>query len=176
MSTRSWVQRQLNRPIAGRERSTATACGLLVLLAAAGLILTGPTHSAGRSSDRPRTITASGEATPSWTPTAAGETKATAEKFLAGYVAYLYGQAPASQVKDATRDFVSALEGERRQVPPGIRALHPHVVAVQVSPQAPGRALATALVSDAEVVRYPIRLLLTQTGGRWRVSGLEATQ
>jgi hypothetical protein len=178
MSPRGWIRRQLDRPLAGHELRAAAVCGLL-LLAAAGLILTSPTHSRIGSDEHARsttrTVAASGELIPRWTPAVAAETKATAETFLAGYLAYLYGRAPARQVKDAAGDFVLALERERQQVPPGIRALHPRVVGVDVSPQAPGRAIAVALVSDAEVVHYPIRLILAQTGSAWRVSGLEST-
>ncbi len=164
----------MSAPTVGRERRRAIICGLLVLLVAVGLILTTGRHSVVAASERARpTQTATRETNSRWTAQAAAETKATAETFLAGYLAYLYGHAPASQVKDGTGAFVRALEGERLHVPPGIRALHARVVGIDVSPQAPGHAVAGALVSDAEVVRYPIRLILTQAGGRWRVSGLE---
>jgi hypothetical protein len=179
MSARGWVPRQLDRPIAGRERRTATMSALLLLVAAAGLILTSPTRStignAELAHPTARTVTTPEEPAPRWTPSAAAETKATAKTFLAGYLAYLYGQAPATQVKDATGMLVRAFERERLRVPPGIRALHPRIVGITVSPQTPGSVIATALISDTEVVHYPIRLILTETGSAWRVSGLKST-
>ncbi len=166
MSARGWIRRQLDRPIAGREGRTATVCGLLLLLAAAGLVLTRPSplHCRRRQRSGPHPgVHASGRVAQRWTPAIAAATRSTAETFLAGYLAYLYGQAPASAVKDATEAFVDALEHEPLRVPPGIRALHPRIVSVIVSPQAPGRAIAAAVVSDGEVVHYPIGLILTQT-------------
>lgn len=121
-------------------------------------------------------VTPSGEATSRWTPADAAAATASARTFLDGYLPYLYGQAPIGEVKDSTAGFLRALERERRMVPPGIRALHPHVVAIHVSPQAPGDAIGCVLVSDGEVVRYPIRLLLTETAQRWLVSGLQGAR
>ncbi len=179
MSPRRWIRRQLERPVAGHERSTAAVCGLLLMLAAAGLILTSPSRPAVESRRPAHPATASaparGEANSRWTPATAAEAKGTAGTFLHGYLAYLYGQAPASQVKDATGPFVASLEHARREVPPGIKALHPRVVSLAVSPQPPGHAIATALVTDAEVVHYPIRLLLTESSPGWQVTGLEGT-
>jgi hypothetical protein len=181
MRALGWIARllQLDKPIAGRERSIATVCGLLLLLGAAGLILTSPTHSAVGSSERarPRTLTLSASGTAPRRSTAAvgAHAKATAERFLAGYLAYVYGRAPASRVRDATVAFAGSLEHQPQRVPPGIRALRPRLVSVTVSLQGPGRVIASALVSDAEVVHYPIRLLLTDNGAGWRVSGLEST-
>jgi hypothetical protein len=180
VSPRRWIRRQLQRPIAGHERSTATVCGLLLLLAAATLILTSPNRPAVESR-RPAspslasTPATRGEARPQWTPAIAAEAKSTAATFLHGYLAYLYGQAPASQVKDATWTFVGSLEHARGEVPPGIKALHPRVVSLAVSPLPPGHAIATALVSDAEVVNYPIRLRLTEGSPGWQITGLEGT-
>ncbi len=180
MSPRRWIHRQLQRPIVGHERSTATVCGLLLLLAAAGLILTSPNPPAveSRRPARPRlasTPATRREAKSRWTTATAADAKSTATKFLHGYLAYLYGQAPASQVRDASGAFVGYLEHARGEVPPGIKALHPHVVSLAVSPQAPGHAIATAIVTDAEVVHYPIRLLLTEGSPGWQVTGLEST-
>lgn len=181
MSPRRWIRRQLERPIAGHERSTATVCGLIFAVAAAGLILTSPSHPTLESSRRghPTKATATtreqGEAKPWWTPAIAADARSTAATFLHGYLAYLYGQAPASQVTDASAAFVGALEHARGEVPPGVNGLHPRVVSLDVSPQPPGHAIATALVSDAEVVHYPIRLALTEGSRGWLVSGLEGT-
>ncbi len=181
MSPRRWIRRhQLQRPIAGHERSTATVCGLLLIVAAAGLILTSPNRQ-NLDSYRPAppttasTPAARGEARPRWTPAIAFEAKSTAATFLHGYLAYLYGHAPASQVKDATSAFVGSLEHARVEVPPGIKALHPRLLSVAVSPLPPGRAIATALVTDAEVLHYPIRLLLTEGSHGWQATGLEGT-
>ncbi|HTZ65628.1 MAG TPA: hypothetical protein VMB51_16125 [Solirubrobacteraceae bacterium] len=180
MSPRRWIRRQLQRPIAGHERSTATVCGLLLLLAAAGLILTSPSRPALESHRPAHPTTAStpaarGQPSPRWTPAIAAEANATAATFLHGYLAYLYGHALASQVKDASGAFVGSLEHARGEVPPGIKALHPRVVSLAVSPLPPGHAIATALVTDAEVVHYPIRLLLAEGSPGWQVTGLEGT-
>ncbi|HTU31505.1 MAG TPA: hypothetical protein VMF07_19090 [Solirubrobacteraceae bacterium] len=180
MSPRRWIRRQLQRPIAGHERSTAAVCGLLLLLVAAGLILTSPRRPAVESRRPVRPSLAStpstrGQARPRWTPAIAAEAKATAATFLHGYLAYLYGHAPASQVNDASGPLVGSLEHARGEVPPGIKALHPRLVSVAVSPQAPGHAIATALVTDAEVVHYPIRLVLSKGSAGWQVTGLEGT-
>jgi hypothetical protein len=164
--------------MSGHERSTFALCGLIVVVAVAGLILTSPTHSNLANPEAHRTAAYADPGsytTPQWTPASEADTKATAETFLSGYLAYLYGQAAASQVRDATGSFVHSLERGHLQVPPGIRALHPRVVSLDVSPRGPGRVLAVALVGDAEVVHYPIRLVLTESARGWRVSGLEAT-
>jgi hypothetical protein len=176
MSARGWIRRQLDRPLAGHERSAVTVCGLLLLLAAAGLVLPSPRSSGVAGGERrPRTqvVHASGTAAPRWTPAVAAHTKSTAETFLATYLAYVYGQAPASGVKDATSALVHSLEHEQLRVPPGIRALHPRVLRVTFSSQATERAVAIALITDAEVVRYPIGLVLTESGGRWHVASVE---
>lgn len=180
MSPRSWIRRQLQRPIAGHERSTATVCGLLLLLAAAAVILTSPNRPAVESSRPSHPATAGTPATqreagPRWTPAIAAAAKSSAATFLHGYLAYLYGQGPASQVKDASGAFVASLEHARAEVPPGIKALHPGMVSLTVASQPPGAAIATALVSDAEVVHYPIRLLLTESSSGWQVTRLEGT-
>lgn len=176
-----WGRWQLDRLIVDRERSGTTVCGLLLALAAAGLILTGPTRpSAVRRTEPTRAITsnvaANGEAVRRWTPADDDAAAATARAFLDGYLPYLYGQAPAGRVEDATTGFARALERGRRVVPPGIRTLHPRVVAIHASPLEPGHAIASALVSDGEVVQYPIRLVLTETARRWLVSGLEGAR
>jgi hypothetical protein len=176
---RGWFRYRLDRQVAGRQCSTVTACGLLLALATAGLILTSPTHSPVGGSEparRTSTVIASGGGAPYWALADAAKIRSVTETFLAGYLAYLYGQAPASQVKDATPTFARTLERKRLQVPPGIRVLHPRVVGIQVSPRAPGRVIATALVSDTEVVHYPIRLALTDSASAWRVSGLESAR
>jgi hypothetical protein len=173
-----WVRR-VDRPIEGPERTTTTICGLLLALAAAGLILTSPTRPSAVPRSQPArttTSTISGKASWRWTPADAAAAGASARRFLEGYLPYLYGQAPAGHVKDATAGFVRALERERRIVPPGIRALHPRLLAVHVSPQAAGQAIGIALVSDGEVVHYPIRLALVAAGQRWLVSGLEGAR
>ncbi len=178
MSPRSWIGHQLEQLLAEHRHRAATVCGLLLLLAAVGLVLNRPDTSAvvgSEQANRTPALHASGSAAPRWTLATSAATKSTAERFLAGYLAYLYGRAPASTVQDATGAFVRILQHEPLRVPPGIRGLHPRVVGVNVSPQPPGRAIALALVSDAEVVHYPIRLTLTQTGSRWRVSGLQGT-
>ena len=173
----AWVRRRLDRPIAGHERLTVTLCGLLLALAAAGLILTAPTHSsAHRPGDAHTARSAVAASRWRWTPADAAAATASARAFLAGYLPYVYGQAPAVQVRDTTAALVRSLQRERRVVPPGITGLHPHVVALAVSPQEARDALAVAVVSDGEVVHYPVRVALTEAAKRWVVSGLESSR
>jgi len=171
------VRRQLERPIAGHERRVATICGLLLALAAAGLILTTPhssvTHRRATAATGPSAVAASPWR---WTPADVAAATASARTFLAGYLPYVYGQASPGQVSDAATGFVRALERERRVVPPGIKALHPRVVALTVSPAGAGHAIASASVGDGDVVHYPVRLALTEVSKRWVVSGLESAQ
>jgi hypothetical protein len=179
MSARRWIRRQLDRPTAEHERRTIALCGLILVVTIAGLVLTNPARPTGVSGRQKQTTAAAinpgGNTPPPWSRAAEAAANATAETFLRGYLAYLYGHAPASQVGDATESFVRSLEPGHLQVPPGIRALRPRVVSLDVSQQGAGRVLAVALVSDAEVVHYPIRLVLTESARRWQVSGLEAT-
>jgi hypothetical protein len=172
-----WIRRQLDRSIAGHEHSTATVCGLLLLIAAAGLILTTPSHPSVQAREHTPSKPTQASSAPSarWTPGNATDTKAVAEAFLGSYLVVLYGQGPASQVKDATAAFVRSLQQGPRRVPPGIRGLHPRIVSLQITPQESSGAVALALVSDGEVVRYPVRVVLTDSGGRWLVSSVEST-
>lgn len=173
MSPRRWIRRQLDRPIAGHEHRTATVCVLLLVVAVAGLILTAPSRpvEAPENSHTKLTIHTSSAPPLEWTPENAADAKDAAETFLGAYLAFLYGQAPASTI-DTTAAFGRSLQQAPHRVPPGIGELHPRVVSLQVSAHGSSEALALALVSDGEVVHYPIRLVLTDGGGRWLVSGL----
>ena len=178
MTPHHGIRRSSERPIAWYKRTSTAVCWLLVLLAAVGLTLTSSPHPTRERSRRAvsnmsRPAPPHGRTTRRWTPGIAVDAKATAVVFLHGYLAYLYGHAPASHIRDASRELARALE--QTQAPPGIKALHPRLVTLAVSPRAPGDAIATALVSDTPVIHYPIRLILREHGSGWRVSGLAGT-
>lgn len=180
MSPGGWIRRQLDRPIGESERRAAFTVVTVVLIAATLLLAMTSTgvpaarHARGPRANRTPIVHARDDTATRWTPAVAATARSTAETFLAGYLPFLYGQVPVSAVRDATGAFVGALEHTPMRVPPGIRRLHPRVVGVTVSRQGPSGAIAVALVGDAEVVHYPIRLILTQSGSHWRVAGLEA--
>ena len=98
----------------------------------------------------------------------------TLDGFLAGYLRYLYGHGTASQIKDATAALTRSLEQHPLRVPPGVRTRTPRVLRLIATPAPPGLLGATAIVSDGEVIDYHIPLFVTNSGGQWLVSGLEA--
>src|SRR5580704_4925836 len=105
-----WLTSLRDRPIADGERGAAMATVTVLLIAAAILLVLSqpgsrrrrtswrqPAPSVVQSAPAPRTR-ASENVTAPLTP---GGARA-ADLFLAGYLSYLYGHAPASQVKGAT--------------------------------------------------------------------------
>lgn len=176
MSTGAWIRRQRDRPIAEHERRTALATAAVLLTATAVLLaLTAPgahqQHTVRTSQVRnaPALQTPAGETT---TAPLTPVVEEAANRFLGGYLSYLYGHAPATQVKGATARFTRSLEAHPPRVPPGIRARAPRVVALHITRAPRGLVGVTALVNDGGLVNYPIGLLLEPQGGQLLVSGL----
>jgi hypothetical protein len=198
----AWLTSLRDRPIAESERTRAMAT-VTVLLVAATILLalsraTGQAQHGGRprqaspANSAPRTTPgtsvsragASGSASAPYgstlddrMPSAPGLARA-ADLFLAGYLRYLYGHGPASQVLDATPALLRSLLTHLPRVSPGMLATRPRVVALHSvpassAPTSSGLFSVSAVVNDGGVVNYAIDLLLTQRNGRLLVSGIE---
>jgi hypothetical protein len=96
----------------------------------------------------------------------------TSRGFLAGYLAYVYGRAPASEIKDATPVLVVSLQAHPPRVSPATRERKARIVALHTVPAPAGRVAVQALVNDGGLVDYPLELLLEDRDGRLLVSAL----
>jgi hypothetical protein len=175
-----WLTSLRDRPIAESERRTAMAA-VAVLLAATALLLalTRPAGQRQRTTERPspspaRSASAVHAHAPetSTAPLTPRIARA-ADLFLAGYLAYLYGHTPASQIKDATAALLHSLEAHPPRVSPGMRSREARLVSLHTTQAPSGLLGVSALVTDGGLVDYPIGLLLAPRGGRPLVSGLD---
>lgn len=177
-----WLTSLRDRPIAESERGAAMASVTVLLIAAAILlVLSQPGDQSRRTSRRhpaPSVVAsalaprarASENVTVVLTP---GVARA-ADLFLTGYLGYLYGHTPASQVKGATTTLVRSLGADPPRVSPAMRTRQARVLALHTIP-APSSGLVgvSALVNDGGLVDYSIGLLLEDHAGRLLVTGLE---
>jgi hypothetical protein len=172
---------QRDRPLAESERRAAMAV-VVVLLAATALLLalTRPDGQRQLAIERPspspaRSASAARAHAPetSTAPLTPGIARA-ADLFLAGYLAYLYGHTPASQIKDATAALLHSLEAHPPRVSPGMRSREARLVSLHTTQAPSGLLGVSAVVTDGGLVDYPIGLLLlAPRGGRLLVSGLD---
>lgn len=178
----AWLTSLRDRPIAARERRTALA--VFAVLLAASAVLLAATRPAWQHDPAQRQLGASaGSASrpPAPASRAANTTRVApvlarvAHGFLAGYLAYLYGHAPARAVRDAAPALLRSLRAHPPLVSPATRARHPRVLSLHPAPAPVGRIGVSALVGDGELASYPVRLLLTSEDGRLLVSAVEGT-
>ena len=177
----AWLTSLRDRPIAESERTAAMATVTVLLLAAAILLAlsrpsNGPRPTVQRHpgpSVAQRTPSVVAQATESSTAPLTPRVARAADLFLAGYLSYIYGHAPASAIGGATPALLRSLRAHPTRVSPGMRARRPHVVALRSTPARPGPLLVSAVVNDGGLVDYSIGLLLAVHGGRLLVSGLE---
>jgi hypothetical protein len=168
------LRRKLDRPLAEHERWVATVLLAVVLAAAsAALVLTRPASLATRSRDHSSSLQMTTQAPKASAAALPQAGTRAVDGFLVGYLRYLYGRGPASGVENATAAFTRSLEQHPPRVPPGLRALHPRVLRLVAAPAPAGELAVTAIVTDGDVVDYGISLLVTGSGGAWRVSGLD---
>ena len=160
------------RPIAERDRHAIFAVVAMLLAASAVLLaVTGPVRQPPHVA-APRRV-APAASPPAITGSAANPARV-AHRFLTGYLAYLYGHAPATAVIGAAPRLVRALRARPPLVPPAMRARHPRVLPRPMT--APAEMLAiTALIGDGELADYSIGLLLERAHGRLRVDAVEST-
>jgi hypothetical protein len=180
MSPATWVRQQRNRPLAEHERRTALVATAVVLIAAALLFANTRPLASGtpaRAAVKATTPTAPDPSPPKAEPTAGGELSPIAARasrtFLAGYLAYTCGRAPASRIADATGGLVAALEAHPPRVSPAMRSEHPRVVDLDSAPAPSDEIGVSAVVNDGGLIDYTLGLTLTQQGGRLLVTGLE---
>jgi hypothetical protein len=193
----AWLTPLRDRPIAESERTRAMAAVAMLLVAATILLALSRADGASRPNGRPRrsspALSASRVAqgafasrtratesaaapygsTPNGRMPSAPGLARTADLFLAGYLRYLYGHGPASQVLDTTPALLHSLRAHPLQVSPGMHARRPRVIALHSAPASSGLLGVSAVVNDGGVVDYSIDLLITQHGGRLLVNGLE---
>jgi hypothetical protein len=175
MSTAAWMRRQRDRPIAEHERRTAMAAVVVILGAVTALLaLTQPASQARypTRSTPPSPPLATAE---SHTSASATEAKPTAERFLAGYLSYVYGRTSARQIKDATPALIRSLQAYPPRVPPAARARHPRVLSLHPTAAPAGEVAVSAVVNDGGLIDYSVGLILASDHGRLLVTGLEGT-
>jgi hypothetical protein len=96
-----------------------------------------------------------------------------AAQFLAGYLPFAYGRAPARSVNAVAPALRGQLTGRRAQLTPVERRHRPRVVSLEAVGQAPGVALATAMIDDSGITTYPPRLTVQRVAGAWLVSDVD---
>ncbi len=176
----AWLTSLRDRPIAESERAAAMATVTVLLLAAAILLaLSRPSNGPRPTPQRhpgpsvvQRTLPVVAQATESSTAQLTPQVARVADLFLAGYLGYIYGHAPASAIGGATPALLESLRSSPPRVSPGMRVRRPRVVALHTSASS-GLLRVSAVVNDGGLVDYSIGLLLAAHGGRLLVSGLE---
>ncbi|MGH2877002.1 MAG: hypothetical protein ACRDNJ_01020 [Solirubrobacteraceae bacterium] len=93
-----------------------------------------------------------------------------ARAFLDGYLPWLYGQGPLRAIRDATANLVAGLEHRPPRVPLTMRSLHPKLVAIALQRHRGGWQALPNVTDGRET--YELVLTITQTRGRWLVSGV----
>ncbi len=173
MSTAAWMRRQRDRPIAEHERRTAMAA-VVVILGAVAVLLT-LTQPASQALYRARNTPLSRPpaAAENHMSASASEAKQTAERFLAGYLGYVYGHTPAGQIEDATPALIRSLHAHPPRVPPAAQARRPRVLSLHLAVASAGGVAVSAVVNDGELIDYSVGLVLASEGGRLLVTGVE---
>jgi hypothetical protein len=93
----------------------------------------------------------------------------TARRFLAGYLAYSYGQGPVRRIRGAGDRLRARLAAQRPRVPARERRRHPRVVLLQLDGAGRTWAGVMALVDD-RARRYSVSLTLARVRSGWQVT------
>ncbi len=173
MSTAAWMRRQRDRPIAEHERRTAMAAVVVILGAVTVLLALTQPASQARYPAPSTPLSRPPAAAESLTSASATEAKLTAERFLAGYLGYVYGRTSARQIEDATPALIRSLQAHPPRVPPAARARRPRVLSLHLAAASAGEVAVSAVVNDGGLVDYSVGLVLASEGGRLLVTGLE---
>jgi hypothetical protein len=95
-----------------------------------------------------------------------------AGRFLASYLRFAYGRAPARSVVPVSPAVRDQLLRGGASVTPAERRRHPRVVSLQVGAESGGLARGTGLVEDGGVTSYAVRITLRSEGTGWFVSAV----
>ena len=102
-------------------------------------------------------------------PAAAGAARA----FLAGYLAFIYGQAPVEEIQDASPHLIALLRRARPQATTA--SARPRVVTLGAR-EASGSVLhVTALISDG-ITRYPMGIVMVHEPRGWETTELASAE
>lgn len=170
-------------PIDGRalrqtRRLTLAACGLVVVLLLGSALAPAP-HVRRRSGPAATRSTRSLQTpTPPPGPPAVStgaldRARVVAHRFLAGYLAFLYGRAPGGSVGRVTPGFGLRLTRARAVLTPAEGRRQPRLVSLAVVEQAPGVVVVTALIADSGVAAYALRITVRWSREGWLVSGVD---
>jgi hypothetical protein len=175
MST--WLAALRDRPLSERQRRGALPIlAVLLALATLVLVLTRPSPEHGMPRQVPaRRILASprSEAAPSPLSAPSAALAGVSRRFLHGYLAYIYGHAPARRIAGAAAPLSRLLRAHRPRVSADERARRPRLVKLQLLSSATAAdPRVRALVSDGGVADYPIELVLGRSGDRLLVTGI----
>lgn len=168
MSLLSRIRHLRDRPIVEHEQHTV----ILALLVAAALALASTRGDLNQHPARPSASASPAIPAPPTAVFPRALAVRVAREFLAGYLAYAYGHAPATPIHDATSALRRSLENPPARVTPAMRASHPHLISVRVRSATGARIDVTALVNDGGLVDYPISLILERHAHRLVVCGL----
>jgi hypothetical protein len=100
------------------------------------------------------------------------EARTVGERFLRGYVAFVYDRANAGELEGASADLERALRRSRVRVPPARARRTPRLTRVDAVLQAPGVVQVTATIDDGDLTTYPVTAFLELRDGRWLVTHL----
>jgi hypothetical protein len=175
-----WLHSVLER-LSPRARVVAIAAAGLVLLSIVASVLTPTSHPGPRTRGTRAEGASSSIATTAGTPwhpspVSAAEllrVRQAASRFLKSYLPFAYGRASARSVNAVAPSLRGQLTGERAQFAPVERRRHPRVVSLEAVGQAPGLALATAMIDDGGITTYPLRLRLERGPHGWAVSAVD---
>jgi len=112
-------------------------------------------------------------ASPVASPHTSAAVRSSARAFLHGYLAWLYGHAPATAITRATPSLIRRLKHNPPRIPPTFLSLHGHTAALDVRPAAADTWKAVAAVTDSQNT-YNLALSLAQRNGRWLVTSVRA--
>jgi hypothetical protein len=154
--------------LAEREQRAAFVIVAAAIVVAALVLAAGSAPRPSRARQDPAVTT------PSKTLAPSGPAVVVARTFLNGYLGYLYGQGPASSVRDAVPALSRLLADRRLIVPPAMRNLRPRVLTLSSAPASPGRIGVNATVNDGELSSYQLKLILARAHGRLLVATVKA--
>ena len=159
-----------------RRHLAAAAMALLVLGIASALAPTSrPRHPARRppaTASSPQTSGPERRGTSSLSRAEIARARKVAIRFLQGYLPFVYGRGSAGFVPAAAPALRRRLTRQAAVVTPAERRRHPRVLSLVVAGQAPGAALATALIADGGITSYALRITLKEGRSGWLVSAV----